>query len=223
MSSFEPIDGRAAGVPFVPLGRAEPTPAAPPPEGGAALLPDLRAIDARSAAERERAALEELEVLRRDAFEAGRAAERDRAEERVRGELERLGGAWAEIERFRADLSRRYTAELVDLAFEVAAKVVAAELEREPGRWEEMIRRGIRRSLDRERVRVRVGEALARALEGRAAALREGLSDVKALEVVADPALGPLECVIETPGGEVDLGVDTQLATLREAVAEAAE
>lgn len=219
MSSFEPLEARAERREFGPLGAGDAGAAAPPPVA-APPLPDLRALEERSERERERAALQELESFRREAFEAGRAYERAQGEDRVREELERLAGAWGEIERFRAELAHRYAAALLDLAFDVAAKITAAELERDPRRWEEMIRRGIRRSLDRERVRLRAGEALAGALAERRDALREGLAEVKALEIVPDPALGPLECIVETPGGELDLGVGSQVATLREAVRE---
>lgn len=43
-----------------------------------------------------------------------------------------------------------------------------------------------------------------------------------AIEVVSDDALGPLDCVLEGPGGRAEASLETQLAALEAAFAEAA-
>ena len=49
------------------------------------------------------------------------------------------------------------------------------------------------------------------------------LEDVKELELIEDPSLPLAGCVIETRFGEIDIGVDTQLEGVRQALVRAEE
>src|SRR5579875_2224954 len=60
---------------------------------------------------------------------------------------------------------------------------------------------------------------LAAYLRASAPELRAALEDVKDVTVVEDAAVGPGGCVVESRFGEVDLGVETQLATAAETLA----
>lgn len=221
MSSFEPLLPDAGAATFAPLGPG--VAACAPAPGGP--FPDLHApppavestCDAAAAeeeAERARALEAEYERGVRD----GRAAAEQELAELGRG----LHEAIREVTRFRAALRERCHAELLDLALDVARRVLDRELEAHPEHWIPLIRDGVQRALDRERVRIRVAPPLHHFLCERVAELHAELHGVKELEVVADPTLPATGCVVETPSGDLDLGVASQVETIRSALAEPA-
>src|SRR5206468_6841359 len=157
------------------------------------------------------------------AFGAG--VERGRAE--ARAALETIGASFTdslrELAEFRARLKERYERELLELALGVARKVVQQELAERPEIWLGMIRDAVRRAVDRERIAVRVPPAALDFLRQALPELRTMLEDVKELELIEDPSLPLAGCVIETRFGEIDIGVETQLEGVRQALVRAEE
>ena len=171
-----------------------------------------------AAASAEAAADAEADAERRRAFEAGfaagqasRDAELVTIHATVRDTLEHLA-------RFRGELRQRYERELLAVALGVARKVVRQEVAEHPERWLEMIRAAIARAVDREQVTVRVPPALGAFLRDADPPLRTTVADVKVLEIVDDPALPDGGCLLETRFGDVDVGLDTQLAACERAL-----
>lgn len=115
------------------------------------------------------------------------------------------------IEIFRLQLRQRYERVLLELALEVARKILHAELKSRPDKWLQMISEGLREAVDREEVRIRVPTALAAFLTERLPEMRARLDEVKELVIVDDPTLQEGACVIETRFGELDLGIDSQV------------
>ncbi|MEW6269004.1 MAG: FliH/SctL family protein [Thermodesulfobacteriota bacterium] len=220
MSSFEPLRARRddAGA-FAPLLGGTRVPAE---RGAGAPFPDLHAPSpspdevAAEAATRERVAA--LAAEREQGRAEGRAAAERELSELVHG----LGEAIRELARFRSGMLERYHGELLDLALEVARKVVDRELEAHPEHWLGMIRQGVQRALDRDRIRIRIAPALHGFLRAHLAELRAELDGVKELELIEDPALPATGCVVETSYGDLDLGVDSQITTIRAALTEPA-
>ncbi|HEV7731442.1 MAG TPA: FliH/SctL family protein [Candidatus Binatia bacterium] len=119
---------------------------------------------------------------------------------------------------FRDDLRTRYERELLLVALGVARKVVQQELADHPEIWLTMIRSAVKQAVDRERILIRVPPALATWLLEQAPTLRAALDEVKELQIVDDPSLPPLGCVIESRYGDVDIGVETQLGVAERAL-----
>jgi flagellar biosynthesis/type III secretory pathway protein FliH len=152
------------------------------------------------------------------------AAEYERGRREARADVEAAAESLVRsleaLAAFRAGLGPRYERALCELAVDVAAKVLRAELRERPEAWLDMIRDGVRQAVDREQVRVRVPAVLAAFLRERLPALQARLEDVKALEIVEDLALDPGGCIIETHFGELDLGLDAQIEQLRRGLGE---
>jgi hypothetical protein len=133
----------------------------------------------------------------------------------TRAELESVAASLVksveELAAFRLLLRQRYERELLELALDVARKVLHAEIREEPEMWLGMIREGIHSAVDREELRIRVPAALTTFLGEHLPELRAQLNGVKDLVIVEDPGLQEGGCVIETRFGEVDLGIDTQV------------
>jgi flagellar assembly protein FliH len=201
-SEFLPlVDAPAAPAGFHPFDPAG-TPAEPPVDDGAV------------AAE---------EAARAAAFEEGRAA----GTREAHAETVELGRGFVQaveaLASFRQTLRERYEQELLQVALGVAKAVVRREVAERPEIWLDMLRAAIGRTLDRERIVVRVPASLAEYLRAHGPELRAALAEVKTVEVVDDPGLPADGCLLESRFGEVDLGVDTQMAEAERALTQASE
>jgi flagellar assembly protein FliH len=198
---FTPLaKGPAQRRDFQPLGsppRTEVPSEAPAPPPSTAAVPD---------------------VVAERAFDQGYARGREEAQAELTSVAAAFARALHELASFRAGLRARYERELLELALGVARKVVQQELVAHPEIWLEMIRGAVHRAVDRERITIRVPAPLLEFLQGALPQLRAGLDDVKDLALVADPALPPNGCVIESRFGEVDIGVETQLDAIERAL-----
>lgn len=218
MSSFEPLLPSLLGKMGFATFAAASAPATPAAPGGP--FPDLNLappVDGAGAAERadqERAALDEA------AYRRGVDQGREQAGSELTQLVQGLGEAIHEVGRFRRDMLERYQSELLDLALEVARKVVDRELEQHPEHWLQLIREGVKRALDRDHIRIRVAGQLYAFLRAHLTELRTDLDGVKDFELLEDPALPVTGCVVETSYGDLDLGVESQITTIRSALAE---
>ncbi|HXJ35871.1 MAG TPA: FliH/SctL family protein [Candidatus Eisenbacteria bacterium] len=193
-AGFVPLGGTHAAEPFRPLG----TPG-----------------DPQAGAEAEVAAPAPDPVA--DAFEAGRAQGRAEAEaERVTlaRDVEAAVGA---IRAWRDELRTRYTQTLVELAMAAARKVVGDEIEARPERWSAIVAAGVRDLVDREQVTVRVAPRLAALLRAQAPALLAG-DGAGEVVIVEDATLADGACRVEGRTGDVECGIDVQLATIADAL-----
>ncbi len=213
MSSFEPLHRITAGpenLAFLPLGDA--------PEGPGFAL----GVGAGGSTARGTSAPGDLADLER-LIEAERTAAREAALAEARAEIaaaaEALAAVVSSLEEARAVLLAEAEHELLDLAFEVAGRIVQHELAEHPQEWLELVAAGVRRVRDRSQVRLRLGSRLHRWVVGHVGELRARLAEVRVLDVIEDPTLTPEGCVAETPTGTADLTIAAQLETLRDAVA----
>ena len=202
---FTPFGEGAARPAFRPLG-VPPPPETLPPESPP---PESPAPDAREDT--------------RGAFQAGYELGREETRSQLESIAESLGKSLEEVADFRARLRERYERELLEVALGVARKVVQRELAERPEIWLGMIRGAVRRAVDRERIVVRVPARLHAFLRTGVPELRAALEDVKDLELIEDPALPEGGCVIESRFGEIDIGVETQLARAERALVAAEE
>jgi flagellar assembly protein FliH len=190
------------------------------------LFPDLD-IGVPPAAERAETSPPTILVTAAEAAAARDAAWADGYTEGRRAaeaELQDGAGAFAiaieEVARFRAGLLERYQTQLLELALGVARKVMQRELSAHPEHWLGMIRDAVMRTLDREWVRIRVGPILHRFVLEQLPELRVLLEEVRELDLIEDPGLGEMGCVVETGSGDLDLGIDTQIEAIRAALTE---
>jgi flagellar biosynthesis/type III secretory pathway protein FliH len=206
--AFQPLaDGERTTGPtrFRPLGE----PAAPAPAAAAEEAPPSAEAAPEPAPER----LED-----HPAFAAG-AAQAAEAQAAAVAEMQgTLAAALEALAQFRSDLRTRYERELLLVALGVARKVVQQELAEHPEIWLTMIRSAVKQAVDRERILIRVPPDLAAWLLTQAPTLRAALEEVKELQIVDDPSLPSLGCVIESRYGEVDIGVETQLGVAERAL-----
>jgi flagellar assembly protein FliH len=179
--------------------RVVPGPGAPSADGASG--PDGAAPEAAAA----RAAADRLEADRR-ALEAERAALA-----RARGALETAAKGLADLQ---AGILAEAEDHLVDLAVEIAGKVIAQEIE--AGRCD--IEPIVREALDRA---PRHRECAVHLHPDDLAALEEagrGKSGLAHLRLEPDPSVGRGECIVETAEGTVEARLDDRLRQVRAAM-----
>jgi flagellar assembly protein FliH len=173
-----------------------------------------------SASAEERAAAVGAEAERRG-HEAG--LERGLAEARARTEaaLE----AFAAAERSMAEMYDRYVAEAeaaaVDLAFQIAEKVIAATVASDPEAVLGVVSGALLRTTDRDHLVLEVNPGDFELVRESASELAARLGGINRMEVVSERRVEPGGCVVRTEAGEIDARVSSQLERVRQLLAEA--
>jgi flagellar assembly protein FliH len=179
---------------------------------------DLLAVVAAARAEadqiREQARAEGLEQGRA----AGEAAARAEAEALLAPALQALAAASEALAAERAEVAERVEHQAVELALELAGKVVAGTIEAQPERVLDVVRGALRCLVERERVQVLVHpEDLAIARESMDR-LRAELGGIEHVEVQEERRLGRGGAIVRTPDAEIDADLRTKLDRARDAI-----
>jgi flagellar assembly protein FliH len=201
----EPVTRRPRFLAQVPLS-ATPEPARFAPAGGRAPAPPAPAAPAMSPAAGDPA------PSRLEAERAGiEARGRREALERVAGAVETLR---AQAER----LAEQARADAIEIGFQVARKVLEAELRSGPEALFALVRSAVRRAGDSRRVAVRLApeDAALLASDAGLGAL-DGVTAAR-IEWIPDASLQAGDCLVETDFGQVDGRLGTRLAEIRRAV-----
>ena len=133
------------------------------------------------------------------------------AEERARLEDEARALARVEGERARRAELDALAPQITRLALEVARRVVGEALAVDPDRVRDLVREALDRVRRASRVRVRVHPDDAPRLDG------------MSVEIVADGALRPGDCVVESELGDVDGRLEARFEAVERALSEASE
>ena len=173
-----------------------------------------------SASAEERAAAMQAEA-EHNGFEAG--VERGLAEARAR--VERALEAVASAERAMAEMHDRYVAEAeaaaVDLAFQIAEKVIAATVASDREAVLGVVSGALLRTTDRDHLVLEVNPGDFELVRDSASELAARLGGISRMEVVSERRVEPGGCVVRTEAGEIDARVSSQLERVRQLLAEA--
>lgn len=124
-----------------------------------------------------------------------------------------------EVLRLQAErLAEQARSDALELGFQVARRVLEAELSTSPEAFFALVRSALKRAGDSRKVLVRVHPEDAGRLGAALAGGGLGVA-VASVEVRADPTLAPGDCVVDTDFGKVDGRLATRLDELRRAVA----
>src|SRR4051795_3471717 len=163
-------------------------------------------------------AREDADQLRESARAEGFAAGHADAMSSLEPALAALAEAVAGMEIAQAEAAERLERQAVELGFALAEKVLAGAIAVEPERVIESVRGALRGLLDRERVTVLVNPDDLELVHGAIDGLRASLGGIEHCVVEAERRVRRGGCVVRTPEGDVDGGIDTKLARAREVV-----
>lgn len=192
-------------------------PVAPPPPEPRDPVALLDAARAEAAAIREQARAE-AEAARGEAFAEGWRAGRVEGLASVGSALAAVQGLADAVSQHRAAMEEEAAAQAAQLAVEVAAKLLRAELSIAPERVVDVVRGAIRRASDRSALTVLVHPDDLSACREAAGDIMQRLGGIGALEVLDEPRMDPGSCIVRTPGGDVDASFSTQLGRVLEAL-----
>ena len=120
-------------------------------------------------------------------------------------------------------LAEQARSDAIEIGFQVARKVLEAELRQSPEALFALVRSAVRRAGESRRIAVRLtpeDAALLEADAGRAAV--DGITSAR-IEFVQDPGLQRGDCMVDADFGQVDGRLATRLAEIRRAVDAAGE
>jgi flagellar assembly protein FliH len=137
----------------------------------------------------------------------------------VAAALAALEAAVAEVGAARAEAAAAVERDAVELAVQLAEKIVAGTLETEPERVLDVVRGALRRLAERRRVTVLVHPDDLELVRSVAPGFAGELGGIEHCEVQAERRLTRGGAVVRTDEGQVDASVETQLARARELVA----
>src|SRR3954471_2632502 len=149
-----------------------------------------------------------------EGFEVGRSEALARLTPSVAAAVEALSSVRA----LEADASERVERQAVDLALEVAERVVAGTIAASPERLFDIVRRALRTIIERERVTVLVHPDDLDLMRDGVAEVTGALGGIEHLEVQEERRVGRGGALVRTSLGEVDARVETKLERARAAI-----
>jgi flagellar biosynthesis/type III secretory pathway protein FliH len=163
-------------------------------------------------------AREDAEQLRESARAEGFAAGHAEAMASLEPALAALAAATQGMHDAQLEAGERLERQAVELGLALAEKVLAGALAVEPERVIEAVRGALRGLVERERVTVLVNPDDLELVNGAMDELRGSLGGIEHCVVEAERRVRRGGCVVRTPEGDVDAGIDTKLARAREVV-----
>ena len=146
----------------------------------------------------------------------GEAAGRARAMGEVQPVIERLARTIDEVAGLRARLRAEAEADLVQLSLAIAKRILRREMAIDPDALHGLILGALAKLQGQEIARVRVHPSHAAALT---ACLRQNLNTDR-IEVITDPSREAGSVLFETPRGNLDAGVESQLQEIERGLAD---
>jgi flagellar biosynthesis/type III secretory pathway protein FliH len=167
---------------------------------------------------------QQAEQVRRQAEISGRAAAEQTAQrifdEKMAEQLQSLFIALdrvvAETNEAKALWLHRWEQSAVAVAAAMAERIIRRQLEREPEITLQWIREALQMAAGAADVALHLNPADYSLLGSRAKQLAQSLSGLAPTTIVADPAVSPGGCVVQTRLGRIDQQIENQLARIQE-------
>jgi flagellar assembly protein FliH len=207
-----PGDARAAErLVLRQAGRVEPA-----TSGARPAAPDEGALLRSQVAQLQQQGEQRVREAQAAGMREGEAAGRARAMSEVQPVLERLARSIEEIGGLRARLRAEAEADLVQLALAIARRILRREMAVDPDALRGLILGAMARLQGQEIARVWIHPSHAAALTN---CLRQNLN-AERIEVISDPSREPGSVIFETPRGNLDAGVESQLQEIERGLAD---
>jgi flagellar assembly protein FliH len=189
-------------------------PTAPVPD-----VEDLLAVVASARAEadaiREQARAEGLALGRAE----GAAAAHAEALAQLQPAVHAFHAAAAALDADRAELADRTERRAVELALELAGKLVAGAVEAQPERVLDVVRGALRCLMERERIQVLVNPEDLDLVRGAIQEVVAELGGIEHVEVQEERRIGRGGAIVRTATAQIDASIQTKLDCAREVVA----
>jgi flagellar assembly protein FliH len=159
------------------------------------------------------------EQARAEGYAEGRRAGQEQGAAEVSSAARALEQALRDIATLRTEVADAVELDAIELALELAGKILATTLEVRPELILELIRGALRRLGDRRRITVTVNPENLETVSRAIGELPLQGSGIEHCEVVSDERVGVDGAIVRTVEGEVDVSARTQLERAREVIA----
>jgi flagellar assembly protein FliH len=157
-----------------------------------------------------------VEAAYQQGLSAGEAVGTQKASERLAAVLASLGAVTQELAGMRKRLRMEAEASVVELAIAIARRILHREVATDPEAVLGLVKSAAERLTAREMYRLRLSAGDAAVIQEQ----RARLNLPPGLEIVADGSLAAGSVVFETPRGELDASVGTQLDEIQRGLAD---
>jgi flagellar biosynthesis/type III secretory pathway protein FliH len=156
------------------------------------------------------------DILRQQSSRESAAADRERAMQELLPVLAAFANAGQSLIAFEEQLLSRYAPQLVDLALEIAAKVIGKAVDADAEIVAAVLERAKHEALDAKQLRIWLNPTDHRLLAGlRPDLVKIGSDGQRTIEVVASDEIARGGCRLETESGIVDATLPTQMDEIR--------
>ncbi|MBB4661008.1 FliH/SctL family protein [Conexibacter arvalis] len=158
------------------------------------------------------------EQARAEGFAAGQAAALAAAQPGLDAAVAALQAAVAGVEQVREETAAKVERDAIELALQLAEKIVAGALAVESERIVDVVRGALRRLAERRRVTILVNPDDLETVREATDSFVTGLGGIEHCEVQAERRIAPGGALVRTEEGQIDATVATQLMRARELV-----
>ena len=174
------------------------------------------AIVARAREEAVRVKAEAMEEGRKAALQAADATLRAKVDQQLLTLIPALQQAVKSILQTREAWQGRWEQHAMRVATAIASRIVRREIDRVPEITVDLIREALELASGNKRITLRLNPVDRAALGDRIDQLTATLGDLAPAQIVADPAITPGGCRVDTEFGSIDQQIETQLARIAE-------
>jgi flagellar assembly protein FliH len=185
---------------------------------------DYLAVTRQEAAKIVQAARGEAEQIRRQAETAGRQAA-EAAVERILDEkvarqmatvLPALEQLVTQVNDARGELLQHWERSALRVATAIAERIIRRQLDREPQITLDLIHESLQLAAGSAEITLHMNPSDYEHMGPQAERLAESLARLAPSQVIADPAIAPGGCRVETKCGEIDMQISSQLRRIEE-------
>jgi flagellar assembly protein FliH len=148
-------------------------------------------------------------------YRMGQQKGREEATEELRRAIDLLAQYSRLLIQEKQEVTVRYEKEVLDLAFQLAEKIIGRELELKPESVADVAKKALEQVVDSENVKLRVNPDDLDYVKAVYADLEAVLSSNAKLDIRSEPTIERGGCIVETEAGVLDARILTQLETLK--------
>ena len=179
-------------------------------------LEEAKALAEKIINDAKQQAYAEAAEIKSKAYDSGYGEGYEKAEEEGKAIVEEAETVLSDANAERARLEETLEPEMVKLAIDVIEKLLGDVVKLHPEVVLNLIRQGIAGAKLSGQVQIRVSPSEYEAVTNNQEVFSSFVNSSVSLEIVRDPALGAMDCVIETPFGNIDCSLSRQYEALRE-------
>lgn len=160
-------------------------------------------------------AQEKADLLEREAYENGFAqGEKDGielGEKKVLKVIENIENFFIEISHLKKEILKQYEKGILDLIFAIAEKIVHRKIESDERIVKDIVLKAFELASEKSKIMLRVNPEDFDYIERLKPEFFSKFKDLKSIMVTSDPSITRGGCFLETPYGDLDATVETQL------------